>query len=396
MGESAPKPTPLQRRERAVTDALRTAIRDLFEQRYHADPAKLDEMAFDLSLTMRPREQWALAFDPPLDQQIRLQLEDGEARYAGYVEGRVFCFKCESAACEHSLPPTPLSVFDGYDSTGTACWRDLAQKLVDAQHEEVDGLFRRRPAVLNLLQFGKELKSAQLASFGRASKTYAVLGQVAVGYLTLPRDRGARGASDRRFAVTFQVVETRGRAGRFDLRLNTLVHPGLVPDTTELFDGEWAPWLRRARLQAMEQLAQIQGMAANAREEQDSKRFHTHMAKVGGVLRKLSRSLTRGDRQSKRRTRHAEARGQDGARPTDKAYADAEKVEPGNLFWEERNRTYVVYHPQGRAHIFGEDGRHVTSFTIKPDAKERRLRTRRWAPVDTAKFDAFRTSRAGA
>lgn len=394
--EPAPPPapvlTPQERREKAITDAMRTAIRDYFLDRYNADTEKLGTIDFDFSMTMNPAEDWKLSFDPPLEQQVLHQLEDGEARYSSYVEGRAFCFKCESAACEHSTPPTPLSVFGRYDSTGTPTWVDFSQKLVDTQHPDVDKLFTPKPPVLNLMQFGKELKEGQLSSFGRASKTYAILGQVSLGYLLLPKGKGNKQLSDRRLAITFQIVETRGRGGRFDLRLNTLIAPGVVDDPAELFDGDWLPWLRRARVMAREQLAQIQGQATYAREEHNTKQFQEHMSKIGSVLRKLSRSLTRSDRQAKRRTKHSEERRQESARPTDKAYEDARRVQTQHLYWEEGNSTWVVYHPHGRAHIFGENGKHVTTFQIKPDAHDRRLRMGRWKKTNGMQVEEFRAA----
>jgi len=400
--ESAPVPNPpaetttppklsmQERREKAVTDALRTAIRDLFQHHYSANEEKLEPLDFQFRLHMEPKNKWALAFDPPLATQVLRQLEDQEADFGAFVEGRVFCFNHESATCECSAPPSPISVFDKYDSKGQPQWCDFAQKLLDAKHEDVHLLFGKKPAVLNLLQFGKELKEGQLSSFGKASKTYAVLGQVAVGYFVLPKNMGDPNAKERSFAITFQLVETRGRGGKFDLRLNTIVHSGLVPSPVELFAGDWQPGLRRARLQTMEQLAQIQGMAAHAREDKDPKRFQQHMAKIGGVLRRFSRSLSRGDRQRKRRTKHAEVRRREHSRPTDKAYEDAHNVGVEHLFFEERNDAYVAYHPHGRAHVFGKDGKHVTSFSIKPDALEKRLRSKRWKRVGEEGLAAFR------
>jgi len=389
---AAPKLSMHERREKAVTDALRTAIRDLFQQHYSANEEKLDPLDFQFRLHMEPKDKWALSFDPPLATQVLRQLEDQEADFEAYVEGRVFCFHHDSANCECSSPPTPISVFDQYDSMGQPQWCDFAQKLLNAKQEDVHLLFGKKPAVLNLLQFGKELKEGQLSSFGKASKTYSVLGQVAIGYFNLPKHLGDPTAKDRSFAITFQVVETRGRGGTFDLRLNTIVHDGLVPTPVELFSGDWQPGLRRARLQTIEQLAQIQGMAAHAREDKDPKRFQQHMAKIGGVLRKFSRSLSRGDRQRKRRTKHAEVRRRESSRPTAKAYEDARRVSEESLFFEERNDAYVAYHPHGRAHVFGKDGKHVTSFSIKPDALEKRLRSKRWKRVGAEGLATFRAS----
>ena len=64
-------------------------------------------------------------------------------------------------------------------------------------------------------------------------------------------------------------------------------------------------WLFRAREVALRSLAGITQEAAAARKAQDSHRVNQVMRRVGGVLKVLGQSLERGDRQRKRRTRHA-------------------------------------------------------------------------------------------
>lgn len=393
--EETPELTVQQRRERAVTDAMRTAIRDLFQKHYTASAEKLDGLDFQFNLRMEPQENWSLAFDPPLATQVLRQLEDQEAQFEAYVEGRVFSFHHDSATDPSCVPPSAISVFDRYDSRGEPVWCDFAQKLIDAKHPDVHRLYEKRSSAINLLEFGKELKAEQLSSFGKASKTYSVLGQVTVGYFQLPKNMGNREARDRTFAITFQVVETRGRGGRFDLRLNTIVDRNLVTNPMELFSGDWQPGLRRARLQTIDQLAKIQGMAMHARQDHDPKRFQQHMSKIGGVLRRFSKSLSRGDRQRQRRTKHAEVRRREHTRPTDKAFEDAKNVSAGNLFWEDKTEAFVVYHPHGRAHVFGQDGKHVTSFSIKPDALEKRLRSKRWKRAKEEQFAPFKARLTG-
>jgi len=59
------------------------------------------------------------------------------------------------------------------------------------------------------------------------------------------------------------------------------------------------------------------------------------------------------------------------------------------IFCDEKAGTMIVCGPQGRAHAFAPDGRHVTSFILRPGAVAFRLRTQRWRPVtpdESARF----------
>ena len=97
-----PDPPPksaFERREQAVTDALRSAIRDVFQQTYQAEP-KADSLSFRFGLALSPKENWDLRFDPSLREQVARQLEDQEASVRSYQEGRVYCFRCESSVCD--------------------------------------------------------------------------------------------------------------------------------------------------------------------------------------------------------------------------------------------------------------------------------------------------------
>ena len=205
-----------QRREQAACDALRTFIRDLHMDRFGAVQPKTGEVDIVLHLKTKPSEDWSLQFDPSLGEQLHVQLVDAQAERNVFKPGRVHCFRCDSSECEHAVPPTPLSVFTGYAPNGMAEWSEFAQVLVAAKDDRVDQLFSGRTGVVARLQFGHDLRRRQLGSFGRASKTYSILGQVAVGYFALPPSK-ERGDSQK-LAITFQIVEVRGDAGELRLR----------------------------------------------------------------------------------------------------------------------------------------------------------------------------------
>ena len=233
-----------------------------------------------------------------------------------------------------------------------------------------------RPQVLALVQLGHELRARQLTSFGRSSRTYALLGQVVAGYLKLPQGV-ARGDPSRRLALTFQVVETREPHGRMGVRLNTLAGIGAGVDLDELLASDWEPWVHRARELAARAIEDIERRAQAAHAGNRPEAIQAAMRKIPSVLRRLAEFLERGHRQGQRRTRHVEVRRHE-QRPVHKALEDAREAPPESVFRDERTGTMVVCGPQGRAHVFSDAGCHVTSFTLCPDAVAVRLRTQRW------------------
>ena len=105
----------------------------------------------------------------------------------------------------------------------------------------------------------------------------------------------------------------------------------------------------------------------------------------------MAENLERGDRQSQRRTKHAEERRED-RRPVSKAMDDVRAATPEKLFYDERSQALVVVGEKGRAHVFNDEGRHVTSFTLKQDGIDFRLRNKRWRIANPGEWEAFRTA----
>jgi hypothetical protein len=321
---------------------------------------------------------WELAFDPPFDTQADGQLADAEAQVSIYRQGSVYCFRCESGGCEHAAPPDSGMVFRGYSSTGVPEWCAFVQALLDAKDERVDELYARPPAVLSCIQTGHELRYRQLASFGRGSRTYSILGQVIAGYY--PLRKSVSPSSDRteeRLAVTFQAVETRGTRGELQIRFNMLTG-GQPPDLwEERLASDWQPTLSRAVTEVRASLANIEGRLQGMRGASDSARaMKSAFTEVPHLLRRFARSLERGGRLHVRRTHHAEER--HGDRPVHKALDDALHAQSDGLFFDERRGTFIVCGRQGRVHAFSPDGRHVTSLVMQPGSVEFRVRTRRW------------------
>jgi hypothetical protein len=365
-----------ERREQAASDAVRTFLRDMHMDRFGATNPKPGEIDIVLRLKAKPAEDWSLRFEPSLGEQLHTQLVDAQALRSVYHAGHVYCFRCDSSECEHSVPPSPLSVFTGYAPNGVAEWSEFAQFLVDAKDDRVDQLFAGRPGIVARLQFGHDLRDRQLSSFGRSSNTYSILGQVAAGYFPLPSD------PPQKLAITFQIVEVRGDSGERRVRLNTIA---ALPGTglADLLASGWQTGIYRARETASMAAEAIERRAQAAGENGDAEGARIAMQQVPVVLRRLAESLDRSGRQDSRRTRHVEER-RTQQRPVHKALDDVRDSSPEKWFYDEKAGTAVVCGSQGRAHAFSPNGRHVTSFSLRPDSIEFRLRTQRWRPMTPA------------
>ncbi len=390
-------PTPAlsrtERRERAVADALRTLVRDLHETHFGPVAPQTPGIGLTLRLRASPSEGWSLAFDPPLGRQVLAQIEQLHSVLGVYRDGALYCFKCGSTTCAHAAPPAPLSVFAGFDPMGLPEWREFAQTLIERKDERVGLLFERPPRIVTALQSGRDLRERQLATFGRATTTYSILGQVTAGYFLC----GPAADPASRFALTFQAVETRGAGGGREVRLNMLGGPAGGPERMEAWlASETGAGVARAREAARRAVGQVERMVDGAGGPADAALLHRAFSRVPAILRRLAESLERGGRQSGRRTRHVEQRRVEDRRPVHKALDDLAAARPDAFFRDDKEETIVVCGPQGRAHVFNETGRHVTSFVLPPDGAAFRVRTSRWVPADAAEIDTLRTAVASA
>ena len=383
--EAGPVLNRSQRREKAACDALRTLLRDRYVQQFGGDiPENANDIDMVLRLKIAPSNNWSLHFEPDLNEQLSAQIEDFQAQQDVFQQGHVYCFRCNSSTCEHAAPPDTLHVFKGYSEMGVPEWNEFAQVLLEQKDERVDRIFSNKGAAIARMQLGKELRLNQLSSFGRSSKTYAILGQTIAGYYNVT----TADKEQTRLAITFQIVEARGAGGKVRVQLNVLA--GLSnQNILELIASDWNPTLYRAYDMAQRDVKRMERQVQLAREAGRNDEVRKALQRVPGVLRKLAESLERGARQSSRRTHHAEIRRQD-QRPVHKAMDDAAKVSLDNTFFDKKSDTMIVCGNQGRAHAFNRDGKHVTSFVLKPGGVDFRLRTGRWRRVEQNELMAFK------
>lgn len=364
--------------EALVTQSLGDLVRALYRTHFGG---RLPDQPLDLnlSLTVDPKDGWDASFKTSLQTQIIAALEQVEAVRDVYEDGAVHCFRCETATCEHARPSAPLEVFDGYNQVGTPQWLELTQFLLNRGDERVGELFGDRPRLLTIPIRGRDLRARQLSQFGRASKTYSLLYQVVVGYLSRP-SRLDRERLDR-LALSYQAVEVRDAAGRIKVVLNRI---GVMPEGwDDAFMERWFPWVARAESRTRDALKQL--VEKLQAPDADSNRL---LGRVPEILRKLGNDIAQGRRQAQRQTNHARERKQI-RRPVDMALADLAKVRPDQMYRDLRTNAVVITAGKGRCHVFNEGGRHVTSFTIQPSAVEGRLRKERWARLEEAARERF-------
>jgi hypothetical protein len=380
-----PATTRFDRRAKAAADALRTILRDFCLERLGAEPEAALHQSVRLNLDFSIGGDWELNFKPSLYEQLNEQFEDLGVRTGIFLPGAAYNYFDETSEAPECRPPSPLSVFDQYDSKGIPQWCDLMQALLKAGDERTAQLYEKPPRILARMLYGRDLNREQLHTYGRSSRTYAILGQVIAGYFQLPAQAAIQ--NDRRLAVTLQVVETRETDRQFGLKLNLL--SALTPqEISDLFAHKWEPGLQRACTLAQRDIEKLETQARAIRRSGSRKKAGELMRQVPAILRRLAASLERNERQTGRRTTHARQRREE-HRPVHKALDDARTVKTDRFFFDLKHESWVVVGSAGRTHAFNAEGRHITSFSIKSDAIAHRIRTQRWRLATPEEFNAF-------
>ncbi|CAM2011435.1 hypothetical protein [Acanthopleuribacter pedis] len=381
-----PKATPA-----ATPQSLENLLIETVRAKYQAMFGKAaNDIPIDLNLSFQvvPGDPWRLDFDPPLEEQLGDVLEQHEARQSCFTQGRVYCFQCDAADCDHGVPGSPSEVFAGYDPVGQPRWCDMAQFLLDLKDERVDQLYRENGQVVARQLAGHHLKNRQLSPFGKSSKRFSLIGQVILGYLSMVGHGGER----ERLAISFQAVESRTPQGLIRLHLNVVMH-GEDRDELETRLEEQYGWIRRARRQAEERLAGLEQQLAQLKKKGSGVKPRQLLRQVPEILQQLRQQLQQGYRQRQRRTKHAEER-RALLRPIDKAMADVETARMEDFFFDTREETVILRGRRGRCHVFTQAGKHVTSFVIGENATHGRFRRGRWEPMDQNQCESFLTTLA--
>jgi len=321
------------------------------------------------------------------EDALQAALQELIQHTAVFQPGRIFCFRCQSAECEHAVPATGRQVFTGYRGTGAPRFQDFGQWLLQRRDPRVDLLYRDSPQLTAIVSPGIELTADLLPDLrgGRGGRAggYRLHGQVAVGWYLAP-DLSASGPSGNRrllspVAVTLQVISSRAQEGRHRRRfgLNVIGTGPAGEPLDHLWDrlGE-IPWGDAVRW-AQTVLGGIEHQLAKAPRTPDK----AVEARIDGLLQALGRRLEKGFRGKERRTQHAQQRHRDGDRPTRMALADLARAAPADLLVDTRRETLVVVGDRGRAHVFNQQGKLVTSVRYSPAVIERRRQNGLWRPA---------------
>ncbi|HEX3131744.1 MAG TPA: hypothetical protein VH394_30690 [Thermoanaerobaculia bacterium] len=316
------------------------------------------------------------------EEAVQEAIQSLVAHSARFQPGRVFCLRCQSAACEHSAPQSNRQVFTGYASTGVPRFADLGQWLLARRDPRVDLLYRESPQLLATVSPGVELTGELLPVFLQNESGYKLHGQVAVGWYPAPTDNGHREP----LAVSFQVLSSRARGGRRRFGLNVIgIGPGGQP-LEHLYDrvGE-IPWSGSVRW-AQTVLGSIEHQLDRAPRTPPQ----VVDQRIEGLVAALARRLEKGWRGEERKTQHARVRHREGDRPTRMALADFARATPENLLFDTRRETLVVVGDRGRAHVFNREGKLVTSIRYNPAVIEKRRQNGMWRPAAREEVEEVR------
>jgi hypothetical protein len=257
--------------------------------------------------------------------------------------------------------------------------------VLDNQEDRIDELFQETPDIVALCQNQEHIKSEQLQVFGKDSSLYDIWGQIVVGYLPFPREQGQR-----KMALTIQAVRciTMGRPclrlnliGRIDGKTDLVSHLKTNPDPE--LDGLFSA--ARQKLEELERKIRFQPQSSRKRNSPDH---------VLPILRRLARGIERTFRRRRRRTRHAMKRRSE--RPAvGMALKDIKKATAERFLYDQQHHTFVVLGPKWRVHVFGFDGRHITSMVLDKEGVQKRVDLRRWRYANPEELRDLKAKVAG-
>ena len=296
-----------------------------------------------------------------------------------FQRGTVYCFHHDAGI----PPPTVDAIFTGYDPLGRPLWTSFLPFCLGAQIPNVEQLYADPPRALGVLM-PTPIGNPPIPEVTRG-KVYEVLAQLVVGPVSA-QFRPLRSNEDR-YTLTAQVILARPPEHPLQVRFNLL---GLDPD--DLFDAA-AKSAPRAPISRARNCISSARRAVRRLQEQLTlgKVIQAHLAQESmRILEELRGALLRSISGDQQRTLHAQRRHQSMERPTSEAWRDAARAGDERLFWDHHQETVVVIGPKSRAHIFSEDGRHVTSMRLGVGELERKRGQRRWKLLEPDIAGRFR------
>jgi hypothetical protein len=317
----------------------------------------------------------AAAVERELEEEARALV----AARALWPSGRVFCARCGSGACEHSAPGDARQVFAGWGPSGVPRFLDFGQLLLERGHPGVGELYGDRGSLVAVALDGHELIADLLPAYRDRLGNVRLHGQVVAGWY-----RPAGATDGRRTAASFQLLSSgHGRRRRYALHpLGAAADPSLL----EAMHDEQGrqPW-SDARRWAEATLREIAASASGPRPSPPD----AIAGRLAGLMHRFAERLERPHRGRDRRTVHGEQRHHGGRRPTRTALADLRSAPAERVLFDPRHETFVVLGPHGRTHVFGSEGKLVTSVRYAAAAIERRRKLGHWRPLGAAQAAAL-------
>jgi hypothetical protein len=232
----------------------------------------------------------------------------------------------------------------------------------------------------------EQLMQDLVPAFRDRAGGYRLHGQVCAGWY---RVDDARGGSDA-VAVSLQIVSSRVRRQQWRLGLNVVGRGPRGEPLENLFDRLGAiPWAGPARW-AQEALGQIEQRLNRQRRGANPQ----VKRRLDGVLGGLARRLEKDERVTQRLTRHAETRRRQRQRPTDKALSDLAAARDDQILFDGRHETLIVLGDKGRAHVFNQAGKLVTSIHYSTASISRRRKTEKWRNASPEEIVTLRSQGA--
>jgi hypothetical protein len=314
--------------------------------------------------------------------ELSARLDELQSEEESVVRNRAWCFRCESFLCDHSTPPTALSVLQQYEPTGRPCWLDFASFLYHRRDPRAEAVAERSAGIVAVVQTGEEVTEQRIEAFGGSSPQVEILSQLVAG----PFPVGDGTGSDEG-ALTLQWLRVRRGSparGQYKLVFHELGDARLLDMAGSVADPGLARILTHARAAARTHPWQhTSRKPAGASDPfREFAVAHAH---------ELARDLQHYYSARSRRTRHAQKRVEGGMRPTAHAFPEARAASDEDIRIDQQTKTYVLLGRNSRVHFFNKQLQHVTSVRFAGEAIRARIDTNRWRRATKDEVVAFRT-----
>lgn len=287
--------------------------------------------------------------------------------------GAVFCLQCLEPDCEHAKPPSSDAVFQRYTPNGKPVFRPLLDILLAQRPTLGEQLYRGPRALVDFVCIQPQKEDPLLDEVLQRHST-SVEAVLHLGFL-----KSRRLDAEMRCAVSILLLREHQQYRLHQVGLDASIFERLA----ELPDSDHIKALNQSLAFARRKLKRLRRQTRAGVADQK-------MSPVT-VLKQLGTAMRRMSTKHRGRTEHAKLRHAQGDRPTGEALKDAINVGAASLLFDERRQTWVVIGRRGRAHLFADKGRHVTSIRLDTGEVDRKKGSGRWRSVDHAALTQFRT-----